>query len=157
MKIVLAYSGGLDTSVLLKYLHEKYNADIVAVTANLGEGKDLEEVRERALKVGATAAYTLDLREEFAEGYVLPSIKANGLYEGVYPLVSALSRPLIVKKLVEVAKKESADAVAHCAGLTSTSGAAAASGLLSPCAREYIAHARAASFGDVDGLNWTGN
>ena len=117
MKIVLAYSGGLDTSVLVKYLHDKYQADIIAVTADVGEGKDLEEVRQRALNVGAVAAYTLDLRDEFAQEYVLPAIKANGLYEGVYPLVSALSRPLIVKKLVETAEKESADAVAHgCTG-----------------------------------------
>jgi argininosuccinate synthase len=117
MKIVLAYSGGLDTSVLLKYLQEKHNAELVALTADVGEGKDLDVIRERALKVGAVAAYTLDLREEFADEYVLPCIKANGMYEGVYPLVSALSRPLIVKKLVEVAAKEGADAVAHgCTG-----------------------------------------
>jgi len=117
MKIVLAYSGGLDTSVLIKWLHEKYNADIVALTANVGEGKDLAEVKQRALNVGAVGAYMLDLRHEFAEGYVLPAIKANGLYEGVYPLVSALSRPLIVQKMVEVAEKENADAIAHgCTG-----------------------------------------
>jgi len=117
MKIVLAYSGGLDTSVLIKWLQDKYNADIIAMTADVGEGKDLDEIKERALRVGAKAAYVLDLRKEFAEDYVLPAIKANGLYEGVYPLVSALSRPLIVKKTVEIAEKESADAIAHgCTG-----------------------------------------
>ncbi len=117
MKIVLAYSGGLDTSVLLKWLQETYNADVIALTGGVGDDKDLEEVKQKALKVGAAAAYALDLRDEFAEDYVLPSIKANGLYEGVYPLVSALSRPLIVKKLVEVAEKENADAIAHgCTG-----------------------------------------
>ena len=117
MKIVLAYSGGLDTSVLIKWLHDKYNADIIAMTADVGEGKDLEEIKQRALNVGAKAAYMLDLKDEFASDYVLPAIKANGLYEGVYPLVSALSRPIIVKKMVEIAEKESADAIAHgCTG-----------------------------------------
>jgi len=79
-KIVLAYSGGLDTSALLKYLQEMYHAGIIAVTADVGEGRDLDEVRERALKVGALEAHTLDLKDEFAESYVLPALKINALY-----------------------------------------------------------------------------
>jgi argininosuccinate synthase len=116
-KIVLAYSGGLDTSVLLKYLQEKYHAGIIAVTADVGEGRDLDEVRERALKVGALEAHTLDLKDEFAENYVLPALKMNALYEGVYPLASALSRPLIAAKIVKLAREKGAVAVAHgCTG-----------------------------------------
>jgi argininosuccinate synthase len=116
-KIVLAYSGGLDTSVLLRYLHEKYDAEIIAVTGDVGQGRDLDEVRERALKVGAIEAHTLDLKDEFAENYVLPALKANALYEGVYPLASALSRPLIAGKLVKLAKEKGAFGVAHgCTG-----------------------------------------
>ena len=116
-KIVLAYSGGLDTSVLLKYLQEKYDAQLIAVTGDVGEGRNLDEVRERALKVGAIEALTLDLKDEFAERFVLPALRANAMYEGVYPLVSALSRPLIVEKLVKIAKEKGAFAVAHgCTG-----------------------------------------
>ena len=116
-KIVLAYSGGLDTSVLLKYLQEKYGAEVIAVTGDVGEGRNLDEVRERALKVGAVEALTLDLKDEFAERFVLPALRANAMYEGVYPLVSALSRPLIVEKLVKIAKEKGAFAVAHgCTG-----------------------------------------
>jgi len=116
-KIVLAYSGGLDTSVLLKYLQEKYGAGVIAVTADVGQARNLDEVRERALKTGAIEALTLDLKDEFAEDYVLRALKANALYEGVYPLASALSRPLIAGKLVELAKERGAFAVAHgCTG-----------------------------------------
>jgi argininosuccinate synthase len=116
-KIVLAYSGGLDTSVLLKYLQDKYGAGVIAVTADVGQARNLDEVRERALKTGAIEALTLDLKDEFAEDYVLRALKANALYEGVYPLASALSRPLIAGKLVELAKEKGAFAVAHgCTG-----------------------------------------
>lgn len=116
-KIVLAYSGGLDTSVLLKYLQEKYGAQVIAVTGDVGEGRNLDEVRERALKVGAIESLTLDLKDEFAEKYVLPALMTNAMYEGVYPLVSALSRPLIVEKLVKIAQEKGAFAVAHgCTG-----------------------------------------
>lgn len=117
MKVVLAYSGGLDTTVLLKILQEKYNAEVITLTLNLGQEKDYEEIEERAIKTGSIKHYSIDAREEFAEEYVLPALKANALYQQKYPVSSAISRPLIAKKLVEIAKKEGADAVAHgCTG-----------------------------------------
>ncbi|WP_407272690.1 argininosuccinate synthase [Radiobacillus sp. PE A8.2] len=116
-KIVLAYSGGLDTSVAIKWLQDKYNYDVIAVGLDVGEGKDLEFVKKKALDVGAIKSYTVDAKALFAEEYVLPALKANLLYEGKYPLVSALSRPLIAKVLVDIANKEGAVAVAHgCTG-----------------------------------------
>lgn len=116
-KVVLAYSGGLDTSVAIKWLKETYGYDVVAVALDLGEGKDLDFVREKALKIGAVASYVVDAREVFAEEYILPALKANALYEGKYPLATALGRPLIAKTLVEIAEKEGAVAVAHgCTG-----------------------------------------
>lgn len=116
-KIILAYSGGLDTSVAIKWLQEKYNYDVVAVGLDVGEGKDLEFVREKALTIGAVASYSIDAREEFAYNFALPALQANSLYESKYPLSAALSRPLISKKLVEIAEKEGAVAVAHgCTG-----------------------------------------
>jgi argininosuccinate synthase len=116
-KIVLAYSGGLDTSVAIKWLQDKYNFDVIAVGLDVGEGKDLDFVQEKALQVGAIKSYTVDAKAAYAEEYVLPALKANLLYEGKYPLVSALSRPLIAKVLVDIAKEEGAVAVAHgCTG-----------------------------------------
>lgn len=116
-KIILAYSGGLDTSVAIPWLIEK-GYDVVATCINVGEvGKDMDFIKEKALKIGAVASYTLDCREEFAQDYVTVALQGHTLYEGEYPLVSALSRPLIAKKLVEVAKKEGATAIAHgCTG-----------------------------------------
>ncbi|MGM0903374.1 argininosuccinate synthase [Mesobacillus maritimus] len=115
-KIVLAYSGGLDTSVAIKWLQEK-GYDVIACCLDVGEGKDLNFVKEKALKVGAVKSYVLDVKEEYAQEYALIALQAHTLYEGKYPLVSALSRPLISKKLVEVAEKEGAVAVAHgCTG-----------------------------------------
>lgn len=116
-KIILAYSGGLDTSVAIPWLIEK-GYDVVATCINVGEvGKDMDFIKEKALKIGAVASYTLDCREEFAQDYVTVALQSHTLYEGEYPLVSALSRPLIAKKLVEVAKKEGATAIAHgCTG-----------------------------------------
>ena len=115
-KVVLAYSGGLDTSVAIKWLQEK-NYDIIALCLDLGEGKDLEFVKEKALSVGAIKSYMIDVQEEFANEYALMAMQAHTLYEGKYPLVSALSRPLIAKKLVEIAVQEGATAVAHgCTG-----------------------------------------
>lgn len=117
MKVVLAYSGGLDTSVAIRWLQEKYNAEVITVTVDVGQGDDLEEIKAKALKIGAAKHYSIDARREFIEGYVYPAIKANALYEGKYPLSSALSRPLIASKLIEVAAREGADAVAHgCTG-----------------------------------------
>ena len=116
-KIVLAYSGGLDTSVAIKWLGDKYHAKIVTCTVDLGQGEDFKFIGEKALKVGAENHYTIDAKGEFAKNYIFPSIKANGLYEGKYPISTSLGRPLIAKKLVEVAHKEGADAVAHgCTG-----------------------------------------
>lgn len=116
-KIVLAYSGGLDTSVAIKWLHEKYNADIVTLTVDLGQQEDFKSIEEKAYKVGATKHYTIDAKEEFARDYIFPAIKANAMYEEKYPVSTALGRPLIAKKLVEVAHREGADAVAHgCTG-----------------------------------------
>ncbi|WP_138418913.1 argininosuccinate synthase [Aquibacillus sediminis] len=116
-KIVLAYSGGLDTSVAIKWLQDKYNYDVIAVGLDVGEGKDLEFVKNKALDVGAIKSYSVNAKALFANEYVLPALQANLLYEGKYPLVSALSRPLIAKVLVDIAEKEGAVAVAHgCTG-----------------------------------------
>lgn len=116
-KIVLAYSGGLDTSVSVKWIQEKYGYDVIAMGLDVGEGKDLEAIKNKALNVGAIKAYIVDAKEMLAKDYILPALKANCLYEGKYPLSSALSRPLISKLLVEIAEKEGATAVAHgCTG-----------------------------------------
>lgn len=115
-KVVLAYSGGLDTSVAVKWLSDK-GYDVIAVGLDVGEGKDLEFVKQKALTVGAVQSYTIDAKKEFAEEFVLPALQAHALYEQKYPLVSALSRPLISKKLVEIAEQTGATAVAHgCTG-----------------------------------------
>ncbi|RWR07745.1 argininosuccinate synthase [Siminovitchia fortis] len=115
-KVVLAYSGGLDTSVAVKWFIDK-GYEVIACCLDVGEGKDLKFVKEKALDMGATKSYMIDAKEEFAQDFVLPALQAHAMYENKYPLVSALSRPLIAKKLVEVAEKENADAVAHgCTG-----------------------------------------
>ena len=113
MKIVLAYSGGLDTSTILVLLREKYNAEVITVTVNVGQEEELENVEERAYKLGAIKHYTIDAKREFVERYILPAIQLNGLYEEKYPLGTALARPLIAEKVAEIAKREGADAVAH--------------------------------------------
>lgn len=116
-KIVLAYSGGLDTSVSIKWIQEKYGYDVIALGLDVGEGKNLEEIKQKALDVGAIKAIVIDAKKLLAENYILPALKGNCLYEGKYPLSSALSRPLISKLLVEVAEAEGAVAVAHgCTG-----------------------------------------
>ncbi len=115
-KVVLAYSGGLDTSVAIKWLEEQ-GYDVVACCLDVGEGKDLDFIKEKALTVGAVESYVIDAKEEFAQDYVLVSLQAHTLYEESYPLVSALSRPLIAKKLVEIAEETNAVAIAHgCTG-----------------------------------------
>ncbi|MDG6898158.1 MAG: argininosuccinate synthase [Nitrososphaerota archaeon] len=111
--IVLAYSGGLDTSVCAKWLQEKYDADVVTLTLDLGQQENLGEIEKRSYAIGSKKHYTVDARQEFVSEYVFPAIKANAMYEGKYPLSTALGRPLIAKKLVEVAEKEGAYAVAH--------------------------------------------
>src|SRR5438477_6593580 len=116
-RIVLAYSGGLDTSVAIPWLAETYDAEIIAVTMDLGQGKELEEVRDRALATGAVRAHVLDLRDEFARDYILPALKADAMYEDRHPMATALGRPLIAQKLVEIAEIEQATAIAHgCTG-----------------------------------------
>jgi len=116
-RIVLAYSGGLDTSVAIPWLAERYGAEVIAVTLDLGQGKELNDVRERALAVGAVRAHVIDAREEFARDFILPALKAGAVYEDKYPLATALGRPLIARKLVEIAGIEGAAAIAHgCTG-----------------------------------------
>jgi argininosuccinate synthase len=115
MKVVLAYSGGLDTSVILKWLQEKYNAEVVTFTADIGQGEEVEEAREKALKLGIKPEniFIEDLREEFVRDYVFPMFRANAIYEGEYLLGTSIARPLIAKRQIEIAKKVGAEAVAH--------------------------------------------
>ena len=116
-KVVLAYSGGLDTSMMLKWIQKEYEMDVISCILDVGQGKDLEEVEEKAWSLGVLNHYTFDAKEEFAREYVFPAIKANALYMGTYPVSSSISRPLIAKKVVEVAEVEDAQAVAHgCTG-----------------------------------------
>jgi argininosuccinate synthase len=112
-KIVLAYSGGLDTSVILKWLKEKYQVPVVAFIADLGQGEDMGALSRKATKTGADKVIIADLRDEFARDYVFPALKANAVYEGAYLLGTAISRPLIARTQIRVAKSERADAVAH--------------------------------------------
>jgi argininosuccinate synthase len=112
-KIVLAYSGGLDTSVILKWLQEEYNAEVVTFTADLGQGEELGPAREKAEAAGVSEIFIEDLREEFVRDYVYPMVRANAVYEGLYLLGTSIARPLISKRLVEIAHETGADAVAH--------------------------------------------
>jgi argininosuccinate synthase len=116
-RIVLAYSGGLDTSVAIAWLKERYHAEVVAVTLDLGQEPELDRVRERALASGAVRAHVLDVREEFADRFILPALQAGAINEDRHPLATALGRPLIARKLVEIADLERATAIAHgCTG-----------------------------------------
>jgi argininosuccinate synthase len=116
-RVVLAYSGGLDTSVAVRWMGEELGVEVIALAADVGQGGDLQAVKARALAAGAVDALVVDCREEFARDFVAPAIRANALYEGKYPLVSSLSRPLIARHLVAVAREHGADAVAHgCTG-----------------------------------------
>ncbi len=112
-KIVLAYSGGLDTSIILKWLKNEYGADIVAFSADLGQGDELDPVREKALKTGASTVYIDDLKEEFVRDFVYPMFRANAIYEGHYLLGTSIARPLIAKRQMEIAKLEGCDSVSH--------------------------------------------
>ncbi|RLB07630.1 MAG: argininosuccinate synthase [Deltaproteobacteria bacterium] len=112
-RIVLAYSGGLDTSVILKWLQEEYECEVIAFCADIGQGEEVEQVRQKALATGASKVYVEDLKEEFVKDFVFPAIKANAIYEGGYLLGTSIARPLIAKGQMEVARKEGADAVAH--------------------------------------------
>jgi len=112
-KVVLAYSGGLDTSVILKWLQENYDCEVVTFTADLGQGEELEPARKKAQMLGVKEIFIEDLREEFVANYVFPMFRANALYEGVYLLGTSIARPLIAKRQIEIAKQVGADAVAH--------------------------------------------
>ena len=112
-KIVLAYSGGLDTSVILKWLQTEYNADVIAFAADLGQGAELDEAKAKAKKLGAKKIYIENLKEEFVRDYVFPMFRCNTIYEGEYLLGTSIARPLIAKRQIEIAKKEKANAVSH--------------------------------------------
>jgi len=112
-KVVLAYSGGLDTSVIIKWLVERYGCEVIAFSADLGQGEELAPLREKAIKTGASKVYIDDLKEEFVKDFVFPMLRANALYEGRYLLGTSIARPLIAKRQIEIATLEGADAVAH--------------------------------------------
>ena len=112
-KVVLAYSGGLDTSIIIPWLKENYGYEVIAMAADLGQGKELAHLREKAIKTGASKIYIEDLKEEFITDFIYPTLQAGAIYEGKYLLGTSFTRPLIAKKLVEIAKKEGAIAVAH--------------------------------------------
>jgi argininosuccinate synthase len=112
-KIVLAYSGGLDTSVMLRWLRDKYQCEVICYCADVGQGEELDGLEAKAIKTGASKLYVEDLREEFVRDYVWTALKANAVYEGVYLLGTSLARPVIAKRQIEIAQREGADAVAH--------------------------------------------
>jgi len=112
-KAVMAYSGGLDTSIAIKWMREKYDCEVIAFCADLGQKEDLKAAKKKALATGASKAYVVDLREEFVRDYIFPMLRANAVYEGSYLLGTSIARPLIAKKQIEIARKERADAVAH--------------------------------------------
>src|SRR3954468_3569379 len=112
-KVVLAYSGGLDTSVILKWLQETYGCEVVTFTADNGQGEEVEPARKKAEMLGVKQIFIEDLREEFVRDYVMPMFRANALYEGTYLLGTSIARPLIAKRQIEIARKVGADAVAH--------------------------------------------
>jgi argininosuccinate synthase len=112
-KVVLAYSGGLDTSIILKWLQTEYGCEVVTFTADLGQGEELEPARKKAEMLGVSEIYIEDLREEFVRDFVFPMFRANALYEGLYLLGTSIARPLISKRLVEIAAETGADAVSH--------------------------------------------
>lgn len=112
-KVVLAYSGGLDTSVILKWLITTYNCEVIAVTADLGQNEDFHDIEEKALVTGASKAYVVDLQNEFAKNFIFPMLRASAIYEGRYLLGTAIARPLITQLLIDIAKAEEADAIAH--------------------------------------------
>src|SRR5882724_7661270 len=113
MKIVLAYSGGLDTSVLMSWIKEKYNAEMIGFCADIGQEEELDGLEAKALKTGASKIYIDDLREEFARDFIFPMIHAGAIYENQYFLGTSIARPLIAKRMIEIARREKADAIAH--------------------------------------------
>src|SRR5436309_197217 len=116
-KVILAYSGGLDTSVMVPWIGEKYGYDVVTFTVDLGQGEDIQKIRQKALKTGAVDAIAVDARNLFVDHFVFPALMAGAIYEGKYPLATALGRPLIAKLMVDAAHEHKAQAVAHgCTG-----------------------------------------
>ena len=116
-KVVLAYSGGLDTSVIIPWLKENYGCEVICVVGNVGQDSELEGLEERALKTGASKIYIEDLTQEFVNDYIFPTIQADAKYEGKYLLGTSFARPIIAKRMVEIAKLEGADAICHgCTG-----------------------------------------
>ncbi len=113
MKVVLAYSGGLDTSIIIPWLKENYDCEVIAVAGDVGQGEELEPLREKAIKTGASKIYIEDLKEEFVTDFIFPTIKAGAVYEGKYLLGTSFARPVIAKRLVEIAEREKADAICH--------------------------------------------
>ena len=113
MKIVLAYSGGLDTSVLLSWIKEEYEAEMIAFCADIGQDEELKGLDKKAKSTGAAKIYIDDLQEEFARDFIFPMVRAGAIYEGQYYLGTSIARPLIAKRMVEIAQKEKADAIAH--------------------------------------------
>ncbi|HOO40398.1 MAG TPA: argininosuccinate synthase, partial [Syntrophales bacterium] len=112
-KVVLAYSGGLDTSVIVQWLLDTYGCEVICYAADVGQKEELDGLKEKAIKTGASKIYIDDLREEFARDFIFPALRANAIYEGVYLLGTSLARPLIAKRQVEIAALEGADAVCH--------------------------------------------
>src|SRR5437588_8768012 len=113
MKIVLAYSGGLDTSIILRWLKENYGAEVIAFCADIGQEEELTDLEKKALATGASKCVIEDLREEFARNFIFPMFQAGAIYEGQYFLGTSIARPLIAKRMVEIARAENADAIAH--------------------------------------------
>ncbi|HIE40763.1 MAG TPA: argininosuccinate synthase, partial [Thiomicrorhabdus sp.] len=112
-KVVLAYSGGLDTSIIVKWLQDEYQCEVVTFTADIGQGEEVEPARKKAEAMGVKEIYIEDLREEFARDFVFPMMRANAIYEGEYRLGTSIARPLIAKRLVEIAQETGADAISH--------------------------------------------
>src|SRR5210317_965196 len=112
-KVVLAYSGGLDTSIILKWLQDEYDCEVVTFTADIGQGEEVEPARNKAKAAGVKEIYIDDLREEFARDFVFPMFRANAIYEGEYLLGTSIARPLIAKRLIEIANETGADAISH--------------------------------------------
>ena len=116
-KVVLAYSGGLDTSIIIPWLKENYNCEVIAVAADVGQGEELSGLKEKAIKTGASKIYIEDLKKEFVEDFIFPTLKAGAVYENQYLLGTSFARPIIAKRIVEIALAEGADAIAHgCTG-----------------------------------------
>ena len=116
-KVILAYSGGLDTSIIIPWLKENFDYEVIAVAGDVGQGEELAPLNEKAIKTGASKIYIEDLRDEFVKDFIFPTIKAQAVYEGKYLLGTAFARPIIAKRIVEIAKAEGADAIAHgCTG-----------------------------------------